>query len=96
VIEIEPLPGHEFDFSAMFDRINHPANGRDGGMPGAAGKAALDDGTVLQPKGWQHVPEGRRLVLHLPGGGGFGDPARRDPKARANDLAKGYVTEVAK
>ena len=96
VIEIEPLAGHEFDFSAMFDRINHPANGRDGGMPGAAGKAALDDGTVLQPKGWQHVPEGRRLVLHLPGGGGFGDPGRRDLKARANDLAKGYVTEVAK
>ena len=31
VIEIEPAPGHEFDFSAMFDRVNHPAAGRDGG-----------------------------------------------------------------
>ena len=41
-------------------------------------------------------PQGRRLVLNLPGGGGFGDPAHRDPKERANDLAKGYVTEVAK
>lgn len=96
VIEIEALPGHEFDFSAMFDRMNHPAKGRDGGLPGAAGLAALDDGTGLKPKGWQHVPAGRRLVLQLPGGGGYGDPARRDPAARAEDLAKGYVTGEAK
>ena len=93
IIEIEADAGHEFDFSAMFDRVNHPALGRDGGLPGAAGSVALDDGTRLRPKGWQHVPEGRRLVLHLPGGGGFGDPARRSPEARANDLSKGYLTE---
>jgi N-methylhydantoinase B len=92
IIEIEPLPGHEFDFSAMFDRVNHPARGRDGGQPGAAGSVDLDDGTKLKPKGWQHVPAGRRLILTLPGGGGFGDPARRDPEARADDAAKGYVT----
>jgi N-methylhydantoinase B len=93
VIEIEPAPGHEFDFSAMFDRVNHPAKGRDGGGDGAAGRVALDDGTLLKPKGWQHVPSGRRLVLHLPGGGGFGDPARRSPEARALDAQRGYVTD---
>lgn len=93
VIEIAPMPGHMFDFSAMFDRVNHPARGRDGGSPGAAGRVALDDGTLLRPKGWQHVPEGRTLVLHLPGGGGFGDPARRSAEARAEDARKGYVTK---
>jgi len=51
----------------------------------------LDDGTALRPKGWQQVPEGRRLVLHLPGGGGYGDPGLRDPAARADDLSKGYL-----
>ena len=61
-------------------------------MDGAKGAAMLDDGTKLNPKGWQHVPAGRRLVLHLPGGGGFGDPAKRDPQERAADVAKGYVT----
>ncbi|OHC54428.1 MAG: 5-oxoprolinase [Rhodobacterales bacterium RIFCSPHIGHO2_02_FULL_62_130] len=94
IIEIEPMAGHEFDFSAMFDRVNHPAAGRDGGGAGAAGKVALDDGTPLRPKGWQHVPAGRRLVLHLPGGGGYGDPAARSANDRARDLAKGYVTET--
>jgi N-methylhydantoinase B len=96
VIEIEPLPGHEFDFSAMFDRVNHAAKGRDGGQDGAAGIVALDDGTALKPKGWQHVPAGRRLVLHLPGGGGFGDPAQRPEAARAVDRKRGYVTGDAK
>lgn len=96
VIEIAPAEGHEMDFSAMFDRIGNAPRGRDGGLPGATGTAALDDGTRLKPKGWQHVPAGRRLVLHLPGGGGYGAPERRSAAARANDLTKGYVTEPSK
>jgi N-methylhydantoinase B len=54
----------------------------------------LDDGTLLRPKGWQHVPSGRRLVLHLPGGGGFGDPEKRSEAAKAEDVRKGYATET--
>ena len=96
IIEIEPLKDHEFDFSAMFDRVNHPARGRNGGKDGAAGIVALDDGTLLRPKGWQHVPPGRRLVLHLPGGGGYGDPARRDAGARETDVRRGYVKGAGK
>jgi N-methylhydantoinase B len=92
ILEIEALPGHEFDFSAMFDRITHPAKGRQGGGDGAPGVVALDDGTKLKPKGWQHVPAGRRLVLKMPGGGGYGDPARRNADARREDAIKGYVT----
>jgi len=94
VIEIAPAEGHEFDFSAMFDRIATPPRGRDGGADGAPGSARLDDGTKLRPKGWQHVPAGRRLVLELPGGGGFGNPAERTEDARAEDLSKGYVTKT--
>ena len=93
IIEIGPLPGYEFDFSAMFDRVNHPAKGRDGGKDGAAGSVALGDGTRLKSKGWQHVPAGERLVLQLPGGGGFGDPKKRPAAARMQDISKGYVTE---
>lgn len=92
IIEIAPAEGHEFDFSAMFDRIGTPPAGRDGGAPGAPGRVTLDDGARLRPKGWQHVPAGRRLILEAPGGGGFGDPARRPAEARADDRLKGYVT----
>lgn len=93
IIEIAPADGHEFNFSAMFDRITAPARGRDGGQHGAPGSVTLDDGTPLRPKGWQHVPAGRRLVLQLPGGGGFGKPNERSREARESDQVKGYVTE---
>jgi N-methylhydantoinase B len=91
VIEIAPAEGHEFDFSAMFDRTTGAPRGRNGGGDGARGVTALDDGTALRPKGWQHVPAGRRLVLNLPGGGGFGDPALRRDDDRARDARRGYL-----
>lgn len=96
ILEIAAMEGHEFDFSAMFDRVSNPAKGRDGGKAGVAGVVKLDDGTVMRPKGWQHVPAGRRLILELPGGGGYGDPARRSAEARAQDLSKGYISEKNK
>ena len=95
VIEIAPAAGHEFDFSAMFDRVNHPARGRDGGEDGAVGVVELDDGTKLRPKGWQHVPAGRRLILEAPGGGGFGPPSARSAADHAADIKAGYVTAQA-
>lgn len=91
VIELGPTPGYQFEFSAMFDRVDHPARGRHGGGNGARGKVYLDDGTPFDAKGKQLVAEGRRLVLELPGGGGFGDPAERTPEARANDVDQGYL-----
>lgn len=96
VLEIGAHDSHEFDFSAMFERVHHPAMGRNGGQAGAAGVVRLDDGTTMRPKGWQHVPAGRRLILEMPGGGGYGDPGQRGADARAQDLSKGYVSESGK
>ena len=91
-IEIAPRDGYEFYFNAMFDRIDNPARGRRGGHAGAAGIVGLSDGTRLKGKGRQKIGAGQRLVLALPGGGGFGDPkdrARIDVQA---DLTAGYVS----
>ena len=92
VIEISPAEGYLFEFSAMFDRVDNPARGRAGGADGARGRVRLDDGTPFSAKGKQTVAAGRRLILELPGGGGFGDPAERDPAAVADDIAQGYLT----
>lgn len=91
VMELSPADGYLFEFSAMFDRIGHPARGRAGGGDGAPGAVYLDDGTIFSGKGKQTIPADRRLILELPGGGGFGDPAERDPEAIADDRAQGYV-----
>ena len=92
IIELSPAAGYEFHFSAMFDRVANPARGRNGGLPGAPGTVALDDGTTLKAKGRQHVPSGRRLILHLPGGGGWGEPKSRLPDSVSNDIDQGYVS----
>jgi len=52
----------------------------------------LDDGTPFDAKGKQPVPEGSRLILELPGGGGFGNPEDRNPDSIKNDLTQGYVS----
>ncbi len=91
IIEIGPSDGYQFEFSAMFDRVENPARGRAGGGDGAPGKVYLDDGSPFATKGKQTVPADRRLIMELPGGGGFGDPADRDPAAIAQDRAQGYI-----
>jgi N-methylhydantoinase B len=91
-IEIAAAGGYSFRFSAMFDRLEHPARGRDGGSAGAAGSVSLDDGTTLRGKGLQFVPADRKLVLQLPGGGGYGDPSRRPAATVSHDLKQGYIT----
>lgn len=92
VLEVGPTDGYQFEFSAMFDRVAHPARGRRGGKDGAPGKVYLDDGRPFPTKGVATVPAGRRLVMELPGGGGFGDPAERDPAAVDNDRHQGYIS----
>jgi len=95
IMEMGPRAGYSFRFNAMFDRIDHPARGRDGGAAGAPGSVSLDDGSRMRGKGTQSLPPGARLVLELPGGGGFGDPVKRDRAAVAHDVRNGYITDEA-
>ena len=95
VMEVGTRPGYRADFSAMFDRVDHPARGRHGGADGAPATVALDDGTRLRGKGRQPVPQGARVMLAFPGGAGYGDPALRDPRDIHRDLLLGYITPEA-
>jgi N-methylhydantoinase B len=90
-MEVGATEGHEFDFQAMFDRVDHPARGRRGGQAGAATTIVRDDGAKMRGKGKQFVPHGRKVVLAFPGGAGYGSPADRDPDLVKRDLARGYI-----
>lgn len=94
-MEVGAREGHEFDFQAMFDRVHHPARGRRGGGMGAPTQIARDDGALMRGKGKQFVPHGRRVVLALPGGAGYGAPSERDRAAVLRDLARGYISAQA-
>lgn len=94
-MEVGAREGHEFDFQAMFDRLDHPARGRRGGANGAPTTIAQDDGSAMKGKGKQFVAHGRRVVMAFPGGAGYGPAGSRDPAALKRDLALGYITPQA-
>ncbi len=95
VIEVGHRHGEAFSINATFERIVHPARGRDGGHDGAPGVVRLASGAPLQAKGRQVIPAGERLVAEMPGGGGLGDPRARDRERLARDIAEQRITHEA-
>ncbi len=72
IIEISHSEGAPFAAFNIFDRIDNPARGRNGGGNGAPGKVYLGSGAALKGMGKQIVPATDTLVMELPGGGGLG------------------------
>src|SRR6478609_4350033 len=95
VMEIESAEKAPFSVYAMFERIGHPARGRNGGHDGAPGRVSLASGQTLRGKGQQTIAPGERLRLELPGGGGFGDPHERDRDKVKADVRDGLVSVEA-
>jgi N-methylhydantoinase B len=93
VMEVEHREGAPFGIFATFERVKHPARGRDGGKAGGNGRLSLASGTELKAKGFQTIPAGDRLVVEMPGGGGFGDPKKRDRKKVERDVRLGLISK---
>ena len=49
----------------------------------------------MRNKGFQTIPAQDRLIIELPGGGGFGDPKARDRESVAQDVRLGLVSPEA-
>ncbi len=96
IIEIANREDAPFAISAAtFDRIHFPAQGRDGGKPGCKGAARWGSGKDLPDKGIYVIGSQDSLVVELPGGGGFGEPSRRDRALVEADIAAGLVSVEA-
>ncbi len=91
-IEIGSSIDQPFDLLAAYDRIDYPPRGRDGGANGTPGYVGLKSGRALKGKGTQTIPPHDRLVIMTPGGGGLGDPRRRDRQHVTHDVAEGLVS----
>ncbi|MDP3417309.1 hydantoinase B/oxoprolinase family protein [Falsiroseomonas sp.] len=83
-------------FTANMDRFRFPPYGLAGGRPGSLGRLLrIRDGeaTPIPPKSdGVQLRRGDVVRLETSGGGGFGDPARRDAEANTRDRALGYIT----
>ena len=101
VYELEILSDGGADVSLLGERGRFAPFGVHGGQAGALNTFAWDS-----TQGQQRPPmaskvtgvklqRGQRLRLETPGGGGWGDPSKRDPAARARDIEQGLITDTA-
>jgi N-methylhydantoinase B len=81
--------------SVLCDRTRIAAQGFFGGGPGVPGEVLVDGRAPANPKAELSLAPGALVELRLPGGGGYGPPAERDPALRERDRLEGYVEEAA-
>jgi N-methylhydantoinase B len=72
-------------------RFRLPPEGLFGGKPGARAQF-LVNGKPGDPYGMTQLKPGDVVVMDAAGGGGYGDPRRRDRAALERDIAEGKVT----
>ena len=81
------------------DRAQRPPRGVAGGRPGRPSRFILNPGRADE----QEMPittrvdlaACTRMLIEAAGGGGYGDPAARDPAAREEDRRQGYIADPA-
>jgi N-methylhydantoinase B len=95
--EYEILFG-EVRFTHRGERHFCPAHGRHGGKDGGMARSVIYRGDgreeVIPSKLVTTLMAGDRVVVETSGGGGYGDPATRDPAEKALDVADGKVTNI--
>lgn len=81
------------------ERHYHPARGAHGGLEGATAQSILVRANgaeeVVPSKLVTTMNQGDRIVVATAGGGGYGDPRRRDRGAVSDDVKNGKVSEAA-
>lgn len=83
--------GHPMAVFMFGLRTRHAARGVFGGKDGAKRSFSID-GMAIPPKGKAMLEPGQTFVVHEAGGGGYGDPAKRDRAAVAADIESGFIT----
>lgn len=82
-----------------FNKTRFPPKGVAGGRDGARARFVVRLGTreefETQASARVEMRSGERFLLQSAGGGGYGDPAKRDRATLAHDIAEGYVSPEA-
>ncbi len=101
IYEVEALADSGAEVFILGERGKYPPFGVNGGGPAALNRFIYetDDGEktpLLISKATDiRLKRGQKVRLETPGGGGFGDPATRNPQCVARDVRLGYVSAAA-
>lgn len=90
-IDLRNDSDHPMTVSCLAARTEYPPVGIFGGKPGRAREIRIN-GKPVHPKGRFTLAPGDRITTYEAGGGGYGDPRRRDRTHIADDVFAGYVT----
>ena len=96
--EAEVVALSKVNYQTRIDRVNHPPWGLQGGHSAMGNRVGMrkKDGTLTlynSGKVNMRLDAGEAYVLHSGGGGGFGDPKKRDKDAVLRDLRLGYISQ---
>jgi N-methylhydantoinase B len=90
---IRNISGAPMSIYLNTEHVKHPCCGVLGGRDGAPGRV-MSGNEPVPAKGRVVLQDGEALLIETPGGGGWGDPARRDPALIESDLREGLVTRA--
>jgi N-methylhydantoinase B len=95
-VEVKVRPLYDFYVSRNTDRIQCPPWGLRGGRQGAVNETLVQRDGIEEklPGKFSHllVHPGQTVTFLTAGGGGYGDPAERDPASVKRDLKLGLIT----
>ena len=98
IYEIEALAPDGADVFLIGERGKYPPFGVNGGGPAALNRFVYeaDQGEQIPPLVSKvtdiRICRGQKVRLETPGGGGFGDPATREPERVVADVRRGYIS----
>jgi len=101
IYEIEALAADGAEVFLLGERGKYPPSGVNGGKPAALNRFVHESerGEVTPPLVSKvtdvRIGRGQKVRLETPGGGGFGDPATREPERVVRDVRLGYVSRAA-
>jgi N-methylhydantoinase B len=98
IYEVEALAEAGADVFLIGERGKYPPFGVNGGGPAALNRFIYetDQGEMTPPMVSKvtdiRIRRGQKVRLETPGGGGFGDPATREPARVIRDVELGYIS----
>jgi N-methylhydantoinase B len=97
-VEVEALA--PLNYMTRSDRVVNPPWGLNGGRDAKGNLISIkrqNQEKIVYPSGKldTKLAKGDRYIMSSGGGGGFGDPKKRDRKALARDVEQGYVSPEA-
>lgn len=90
---IKMIGPEPINISILTEKTITVPHGIMGGEKAAGGKMTIKPHRFLPPKGLDKLYPGEEVIFELPGGGGYGPAAERDPEAEQLDRELGYITD---